>query len=114
MVFQIGVANAFPCGVAKVFQIQVLQSVSDWCCKVFQIGVAKMFPRGVANVFECGVCKGISDWYLQRCPYFEKHLKLKSERFLKLKPEKHLKLRFEKCLKLKPEKHLKLKSENQI
>ena len=58
MVFQIGVT--------KVFQIQV-----------FQIGVAKMFQSGVAKVFECGVCKGISDWYLQRCSYFEKHLKLK-------------------------------------
>ena len=47
--------------------------------KAFQIGVAKMFQSEVANVFECGVCKGISDWYLQRCSYFEKHLKLKSE-----------------------------------
>ena len=35
MVFQIGVPNVFPCGVAKVFQI------------------------GVANVFECGLCKGV-------------------------------------------------------
>ena len=68
-----------------------------WCCKgvsdsgvakMFQIAVAKMFQSGVVNVFECGVCKGISDWYLQRCSYFEKHLKLKSEKCLKTKSEK--------------------------
>ena len=65
-----------------------------WCCKgvldsgvakVFQIHVVKMFQSGVANVLECSVCKGVSDWYLQRCSYFEKHLKLKSEKCLTLK-----------------------------
>ena len=70
-----------------------------------------MFQSGVANVLECGIWKGVSDWCLERCSYFEKHLKLKSEKCLKLKPEKHLKLKSEKCLKLKSEKHLKLKSE---
>ena len=84
-----------------VFQIGV--------AKVFQIGVSKIFQDGVANVFESGVCKDISDWYLQRCSYFGKHLKLKSEN-LNWFSENSEYSNLKKCLKLKSKNHLKLNS----